>query len=49
MDKREFTSVMQAMLLLYDGVREEEVKRLVGEEYVGFAKGVTEFIRSYKL
>ena len=49
MNKEEFTSVLQASLLLYDEMPEKEVKELVGDKYIGCAKGIVGFVRSYKL
>ena len=49
MNKEEFTSVLQAMLLLYDDMPEEEVRRLVGDKHIGCAKGLMGFVKTYKL
>jgi len=49
MNKEEFTSVLQAALLLYEGMPEEEVAKLVGEKYVGCAKGVSIFVKGWNL
>ncbi len=49
MNKEEFTLVLQAALLLYDEVVEEKVINLVGKKYMGCAKGIVGFIRSYKI
>lgn len=49
MNKEEITNVLQASLLLYDEMPEDEVKELVGEGYLGSAKYITNFLRSYKI
>ena len=49
MNKEEITLVLQATLLLYDEMPEEEVKRLVGDKYLSCANYILGFIRSYKL
>lgn len=49
MNKIEATSVLQASLLLYEGMSEEEVRESVGDEYMGCAKGIVNFVRSYPL
>jgi len=48
-DKKEFTQVLQASLLLYDGMPEEKVVDLVGKRYVSLAQYIVGFVRSYKL
>lgn len=49
MNKEEIVSVLQASLLLYDGMPEDEVRELVGDKYVGSAKYITNFLRSYRI
>ena len=49
MNKEEFTQVLQASLLLYEGVPEEKVIESVEKRYVSLAQYIVGFARSYKL
>ena len=49
MNKKEFTSVLQASLLLFDEMPDEEVIELVGKEYLGCAKGIVGFVKGWKI
>ncbi len=49
MNKEEFTKVLEASLLLFDDVSEEEVSKLIGKEYLGCAKGIVGFVKGWKI
>lgn len=48
MNREEIIKVLEASLLLWDGMPEDKVKELVGEGYFGSAKYIVNFLRSYQ-
>ena len=49
MDKETFLRILEASLLLFDGVPEEEVIKLLDSFSVTCANYITNFVKSYKL